>query len=287
MSDDFGWRTRADFASARARAFLRGALAFLTGRPTGLLVFTEVKEKLRLGGPIYRGVREIEIAKIQGSVDRYRDFDNAFLPLSDITANRWMKINRAWYDDVGLPPVLLYKVGDVYFVVDGHHRVSVAREQGQLYIEAEVRECAIRVPLTGVVDADQLEVLGERAEFLERTALDRLIPDAGVDVTILGGYDRVIEHIAVHRYFMGLEWRRDIADAEAVTHWHAQVFLPVVHVIRESGVLQSFPQRTAADLYLWVLDHRHYLVMAGQADLVEPAAAAEAFLRDLHRPRSA
>ncbi len=287
MSDDFSWRTRADFASARARAFLRGALAYLTGRPTGLLMFTEVKEKLRLGGPIYRGVREIEIAKIQGSVDRYRDFDNAFLPLSDITANRWMKINRAWYDDVGLPPVLLYKVGDVYFVVDGHHRVSVAREQGQLYIEAEVRECAVRVPLTGPVDPDQLEVLGERAEFLERTALDRLIPDAGVDVTILGGYDRVIEHIAVHRYFMGLEWQRDIADAEAVTHWHAQVFLPVVHVIRESGVLQSFPQRTAADLYLWVLDHRHYLVMAGQADLVEPAAAAEAFLRDLHRPNPA
>ena len=285
MSDDFDWRTRADFASARARAFLRGALAYLTGRPTALLMFAEVKEKLRLGGPIYRGVREIEIVKIRGSVDRYRDFDNAFLPLSDITASRWMKINRAWYDDVGLPPVLLYKVGDVYFVVDGHHRVSVAREQGQLYIEAEVRECAVRVPLTGDVGPDQLEVLGEQAEFLERTALDRLIPQAGVDVTILGGYDRVIEHIAVHRYFMGIEWRRDIDEAEAVTHWHAHVFLPVVTVIRESGVLEAFPKRTAADLYLWVLDHRHYLVAAGRAELVEPAAAAEAFLRDLDQAR--
>lgn len=285
MSDAPDWRSRADFASARARAFLRGALAYLTGQPNRLMVFDEVKEKLRLGGPIYRGVRTVEIARILGSVDRYRDFDRAFLPMTARTAERWMKVNRAWYDDLGLPPVLLYKVGDVYFVVDGHHRVSVAREQGRTTIEAEVRECAVRVPLTADLEPGQLEVLGERVEFLERTGLDRLLPEANVNVTILGGYDRVLEHIAVHRYFMGLEWRRDIAEAEAVLHWHSNVYEPIVAVIRANGVLDFFPDHTEADLYLWVLDHRHYLVAAGQAELVEPAAAAEAFLRDLHRPR--
>ncbi len=287
MSETADWRSRADFAAARTRAFLRGALAYLTGRPNRLMVFNEVKEKLRLGGPIYRGLQTVEIARIRGSVDRYRDFDRAFLPVTDRTAGRWMKINRAWYEEVGLPPILLYKVGDIYFVVDGHHRVSVARDQGQVFIEAEVRECAVRVPLTADVEPGQLEVLGERVEFLERTGLDRLLPDARVEVTILGGYDRVLEHIAVHRYFMGLEWQRDIDESEAVRHWHATVYEPIVAVIRANDVLDFFPGHTEADLYLWVLDHRHYLVAAGQAELVEPAAAAEAFLRDLHRPRSA
>ena len=103
-------------------------------------------------------------------------------------------------------------------------------------------------------------------------------------MTILGGYERMLEHIAVHRYFMGLEWRRDIGDAEAVTHWHDEVYAPIVAVIRANAVLEVFPGHTEADLYLWVLDHRHYLVAAGQADLVEPTAAAEAFLRDRRLP---
>lgn len=284
MSDDPGWRARADFATARARGFLRGAFTLLTGQPNQLLRFDAVKEALRLGGPIYRGVQPVAIYKILGSVDRYQDFDRAFLPRSDRTAARWMKISRAWFEDVALPPVLLYKVGDVYFVVDGHHRVSVAREQGQLTIDAEVRECAVRVPLTPEVTADQLEVLGERVEFLERTGFDTLRPGARIDVTILGGYERMLEHIAVHRYFMGIEWRRDIGDAEAVAHWHDEVYAPIVAVIRANAVLEFFPGHTEADLYLWVLDHRHYLVAAGQADLVEPTAAAEAFLRDRRLP---
>jgi len=60
-----------------------------------------------------------------GSVNRYVDFDHAFLPLNDRIASRWQNIDRAFYEDISLPPIVLYKVGEVYFVVDGHHRVSV------------------------------------------------------------------------------------------------------------------------------------------------------------------
>jgi hypothetical protein len=281
MSDapELGWRTQADFAAARLKAFFNTLLALLTGQRNELLAFDAVKEKLHIGGPIYRGVRTVPIAQIIGSVDRYRDFDRAFLPKADFMAERWQKVNRAWYQELNLPPVLLYKVGQVYFVVDGHHRVSVAREKGQADIEAEVRECAVRVPITPDLNPDDLEVLGEKVDFLERTGFDRVRPQAELAVTVLGGYDRMLEHIAVHRYFMGLDYQRDIADDEAVGHWYDTVYLPVVAVIRDSEVLAAFPGRTETDLYLWVLDHRHYLVSQGKAGLVEPGRAAEEFLK--------
>ena len=278
MTDTPDLRARADFTAARTKAFFRKLLAFLTGQRNDLLAYDQVREKLRIGGPIYRGVQSVRLSQIVGSVNRYRDFDRAFLPIQDYTADRWQRVNRAWYEDVSLPPVLLYKVGEIYFVVDGNHRVSVAREQGQEFIDAEVRECHVKVPVTPDLEPEDLEILGAKVEFLERTELDRRRPDAQINVTILGGYERMLEHIAVHRYFMGLDFQRDISEAEAVEHWYDTVYLPIAAVIHESGLLEVFPGKTEADFYLWVLDHRHYLVSQGKADLVEPGQAAEEFV---------
>lgn len=280
MLPDFEARAMADYGRARARAFFNKLLAYIRGRPNDLLSFDEVKEKLRIGGPIYRGVRTVPVAQIAGSLNRYRDFDRAFLPSQSHTAERWRKVNRAFYEEVSLPPVVLYKVGDVYFVVDGNHRVSVARDKGQEFIDAEVRECAVRVPVTPDLEPEDLVILGERVEFLERTRLDELRPEAKIDLTILGGHDRMLEHIAVHRYFMGLDWKRDIGEDEVVTHWYDTVYLPIVNVIRESGILAEFAGKTEADLYLWVIDHQHYL--AQERDLLSPpAAAAQEFLEHI------
>jgi hypothetical protein len=273
-------RSRADYTAARTKASFRQLLAFLTGRRNDLLSFEQVREKLRIGGPIYRGVQTVRVDHIVGSVNRYKDFDRAFLPRQDFTADRWQRVNRAWYEDVSLPPVLLYKVGEVYFVVDGHHRVSVAREQGQEFVDAEVRECQVKVPVTPNLQAEDLELLGGKVEFLERTGLDRLRPGAQIDVTLLGGYERLLEHIAVHRYFMGLDFQRDVPEEEAVGHWYDEVYVPVVNVIRESGLLEAFPGKTEGDFYLWVMDHRHYLVSQGLADLVDPGQTAEEFVHD-------
>jgi hypothetical protein len=272
-------RSQADFSAARAKSFFRDLLALVTGRANRPLAFEAVREKLRVGGPIYRGVKTVRLDQIVGSVNRYKDFDRAFLPTQSHTAARWRKISRAWYDDVSLPPVLLYQVGDIYFVVDGNHRVSVARELGQEFIDAEVRECQVKVPVTSDLEPDDLEVLGAKVEFLERTNLDRLRPAADVTATILGGYERLLEHIAVHRYFMGLDFQRDVSEAEAVEHWYDTVYQPVVEVIRASDIMRAFPNRTEADFYLWVMDHRHYLVSQGKANLVEPGQVAEEFVR--------
>jgi hypothetical protein len=270
---------RADFGAARIKAFFRSVLAFLMGQRNELLPYDKVREKLRIGGPIYRGVKTVPTAQIVGSVNRYREFDRAFLPTQNYTVDRWLKISRAFYNEISLPPVLLYKVGDVYFVVDGNHRVSVAREKGQEYIEAEVRECSVRVPLTTDVRAEDLEILGAKVNFLERTMLDKVRPDSDINATILGGYDRLLEHIAVHKYYMGLDMQRDIGDEEAVIHWYDTVYLPLVSAIHSTGVLDRFPSRTDADLYMWVIDHQHYLRESQPG--ITPEQAAEHFVKTL------
>jgi hypothetical protein len=280
MSDQLFEQARNDFQRARFKAFIHRVLGALSGQPSTLLSYDEIKEKLRIGGPIYRGVQTIRVDQIAGSLNRYHEFDRVFLPASDKLAERWQSVNRAFYEEISLPPVVLYKVGEVYFVVDGHHRVSVAREQGQLYIEAEVRECATRVNITPGIQLDDLEILGSKVNFLERTSLDSLRPDANIKVTIPDGFDRMLEHIAVHRYFMGLDWRRDISVEEAVTHWYDNVYMPIVNVIRETEILKEFPDRTEGDLYLWVLDHQHYLEAEQGLPLQPPEDAARTFVGD-------
>jgi hypothetical protein len=277
MLDEIASRIHADFARARSRAFLSDILSFFSGRPKRLLSYDQVKEKLHIGGPIYRGIRTVEIARIVGSVNRYADFDHAFLPLHNRIASRWQNIDRAFYEDISLPPIVLYKVGEVYFVVDGHHRVSVARQQGQEFIEAEVRECHVKVPVEPDLRPEELEILGARVEFLDRTGLDRLRPGAVIEVSIPDGYSRILEHIAVHRYFMGLDQQRDISEEEAVTHWYDTVYLPIVKVIRERDILGELPGKTEGDLYVWVLDHQNFLFDQGQ-DLSPPEVAAEQYV---------
>ncbi|HEY3475698.1 MAG TPA: hypothetical protein VGK56_13895 [Anaerolineales bacterium] len=278
-SESFSEQARSDFQRARFKAFVNRVWGTLSGQPTTLLSYDQIKEKLRIGGPIYRGVQTVRVDQIAGSLNRYHEFDRVFLPASDKLAQRWQSVNRAFYQEISLPPVVLYKVGEVYFVVDGHHRVSVARGQGQIYIEAEVRECATRVNITPDIKAEDLEILGNKVNFLERTSLDTLKPGATIRVTIPDGFDRMLEHIAVHRYFMGLDLKRDISVEEAVTHWYDTVYMPVINVIRDTNILKEFPKKTEADLYLWVLDRQRYLVEAGEA-LQPPEAAARTFVDD-------
>ncbi len=278
MKDELTQKVRADFDRARFKSFLHRVWGALSGKPTNLLSYDEIKEKLHIGGPIYRGVKTVPVKQIVGSLNRYHDFDRAFLPMQDELAPRWQSVNRAFYTDVNLPPVVLYKVGEVYFVVDGHHRVSVAREQGQEFIEAEVRECYTRVNITPNIRPEDLEILHDKVHFLERTSLDRLRPEANIKLTIPDGFDRMLEHIAVHRYFMGLDLKRDVSEEEAVTHWYDTVYLPIVEVIRKSGVLKEFPDKTEGDLYLWILDHQHYLAEQEGMPLLPPEEAARNFV---------
>jgi hypothetical protein len=89
---------------------------------------------------VRKGIRVVDLEKIVGSVGRRRDFDRYFMPLRTAAGERWKRVDLAFYRDKVLPPVSLYKLGDAYFVLDGNHRVSVARYHGVPAVEADVTE---------------------------------------------------------------------------------------------------------------------------------------------------
>lgn len=263
---------RHEFHDARRRAFWHRICNLLKGEPRKLLSFEEVQHKLHATSQAYRGIETVEVDKIVGTLGRYRDFDRAFLPLRSHTAGRWMAIARAYREGEPLPPIQLYKVGDAYFVRDGHHRVSVAREQGAKFIEAEVIECHTRVPIGPDISEHDLDLKAAYVEFLEATNLDQLRPEQQIECTAHGAYKILLEHIAVHRYFLGLEQERDISWQEAVLSWYDNLYRPVVEMIGEHDILEQFPGRKEADLYLWLMDHLYYLRQGSEAVGIEAAA---------------
>jgi hypothetical protein len=249
-------RTQTDFEMARRRAFWNGLGSLLSGRSNQLLSWSDVSDALGVRGSVYQGVQAVPLEKIVGSVERYRDFDRAFMPKRDDIAVRWRAIADAHYRSVRLPPVTLYRVGDAYFVVDGHHRVSVARGRGFRFVDARVTEAQARVPVTAGMDAADIEIRGEYTRFLDRTRLDVLRPEQNVQFTVGGAYERLLDHIAVHRHAMTLEQGRSVPEDEAVCDWYDHAYLSLVRLIREKDILAGFPNRTEADLYLWLMDHQ-------------------------------
>jgi nucleotide-binding universal stress UspA family protein len=245
-----------DFHKARSLAALKDILAHITGESTQLLSFDEVRQKLKVKGSYDKGLRDIPLDAIVGSVGRYNDFTRDFLPKHEVDEARWARVKMAATGLIGLDPIEVYQIGEVYFVKDGNHRVSVARQLGATHIHAYVTEIRTRVPLTPDVKPDDLILKAEYAEFLEKTRLDELRPNSDLSVTVPGQYPILLEHIDVHRYFMGLDFQRDIPYEEAVAHWYDRVYLPIVQMIRDRGILRFFPDRTETDLYLWIAEHR-------------------------------
>jgi hypothetical protein len=131
-----------DFYRALTKASLRRWKGRLLRKCTreSLLSFDEAKDALVGWSQAYRGIRTVEVEKITGSVGRYRDFDESFLPLKVSMSDRWSRIDSAYHRGNDLPVISLYKLGDAYFVRDGNHRVSVARYHGVGAIDAEVVE---------------------------------------------------------------------------------------------------------------------------------------------------
>lgn len=265
-----------DFERARRKAFLNDLISTLSRKPNWLLSFEEVQNTLSIKGQHYRGMEEVPVSSIIGSVDRYHDFDRRFLPTQTSTRPRWESIDRAALNLVTLPPVQLYKVGDAYFVKDGNHRVSVAKEKGMLYIDAEVIECDTNVPLQPDTDPRDLIRMAEYARFLEQTDLDKLRPGSNITFTSLGRYDVLLEHISAHRWYMGIDQDRPIEWQEAVLDWYDNIYLPVARIIEKDSILKDFPRHTPGDLYLWIMDHRWYLREDAGHD-VGPEAAAHSY----------
>ncbi len=264
-----------EYKQALRKAFWRKVASLVTGEKNELLPFDEVRERLPMKGQSYLGLREVEVNKIVGSMGRYRDFDRAFLPIQTGTRDRWISVDSAHIEQVPLPPVDLYKIGEVYFVRDGNHRVSVARGRGQIMIDAFVTEIIVSVPLTADTDVDDLVLKQEMAVFLEETRIKSLIPEAEIELTLPGEYKRMLEHINTHRWFMGEQKGHEVTFGEALVSWFYDVYMPLVLVIRAVDLEQEFPGRTEADLYLWIVEYQWYRRQAYRGKASIEAAARE------------
>ncbi len=245
-----------EFHRARNQAQLKVLLARLKGEPTDLLDFEEVRKRLKAQGMIERGIKQIPLNAIVGSLGRYHDFTRDFLPKQDHIKDRWARVRLAFTGLSGIPPIEVYQIGEVYFVKDGNHRVSVARQLGATHIQAYVTEVKTRIPLTPDINPESLIIKEEYLEFLEKTRLDFRYPEIDLSVSVAGQYRILLEHIEVHRYYMGIEQKREVHLEEAAADWYENYYLPIVKRISELGILRSYPNRTPTDLYLFMSEHR-------------------------------
>jgi nucleotide-binding universal stress UspA family protein len=262
-----------DFRRARQQGALRDIVARLTGQPADLLPYEEVRRKLKGRVSSRRELHDIPLDAIVGSVGRYTDFTRDFLPRTDSTGPRWTRVKSAMSGLQGVPPIEVYQIGQTYFVLDGNHRVSVARAAGDTTIQGYVTKVDTRVPLTPDVSPDDLIVKAEYADFLEATHLDETRPGADLSVTAAGKYPVLAGQIEQRRVAMSREHGREVSFAEAAADWYDTVYTPVVHAIRDQGILRDFPGRTETDLYLWLGEHRAALENA-LGWLVAPEVAA-------------
>lgn len=266
---------REDFRRARRRAALQEIVFQFKGKSSDLLSYDDVVHKLKGLEVSAQLLKDIPIDSIVGSVGRYRDFNRQFLPRDGINSERWARVKMAMTGLKGVPPIEVYQIGEAYFVKDGNHRVSVAREMGFSHFQAYVTQVRTKVPLALNVEPDELILKAELAEFLEKTRLDHIRPGADLTVTVPGQYVALFEHINVHRYYMGLEQRREITYAEAVMHWYDTLYQPVVDIIHKQGMLQEFSGRTDTDLYLYITQHRSELEERLGWDITAETAASD------------
>ncbi len=273
-----------DYYLARRRATVQDILARFTGKPTNLLSFDEIRRKLKAHTFIDRGVQDIPLDAILGSVNRYQDFTRGFLPRQAIGKDRWANV-ALLATKQGLPPIDVYRIGEIFFVKDGNHRVSAARHLGWSYIQAHVEEVVTHVPLTPDSSPDGLILTAEHAGFMELTRLPEVCPGAHLELTAPGQYARLEEHIAAHLSSLDPQNKLNLPFPEVVAHWYENAYLPVARYIEETGILRDFPGRTVADLYLWLVEHRQALEGEFGQEIRPEAAARHLVDRFSPRPR--
>src|ERR687886_206723 len=278
---DYDFQADRDFTRARRRAFMRRIGAFLRRDPGSnrLLSFDEVKSALGAVEQVYLGMRTVPVEKIVGSVGRHRDFDRAFLPSKEDLGDRWKRIDRLMQRAEELPPVSLYKIANAYFVRDGNHRVSVARQLGVEMIDAEVIELRSRVPVDSTLTARDLLHKIEQRHLLERLPVDRVLPEVRVEFSDVADYRRLATLIEAHGFRLSQLWRRYVSPEEALRDWYEYTYAPIAEMIREERILDAFPDRTELDLYLWIVSHRERLALEARDEKVSPQAAKDDIMR--------
>lgn len=258
MSDMIRSQASEDFNRARNKARFENIFNIIKPEKKELLSYYDVKSMTKPKSQTYRGMQVVKISQIIGSEGRYKDFNKAFLPKKEHLRQRWESIDRAHLGDVILPPISLYKIGDVYFVRDGNHRVSVAKMQGIISIDAEVVELTTEIKIEPDMTKSDLKeevIKYEREQMLRESGLDKMLDMEQIRFTSLGRYDEMLRHILGHKYYINQGKKEEISLEKAAKSWFDNVYSPIVEIVRKENMLSRFPGRTESDIYIWTIKH--------------------------------
>lgn len=260
MEENIYARTEArkGWEKARSQATVQGILSVLRGGSPELLSFEDVQRSLRLSQKYFRGIQNIPLEQIRGSVGRYKDFTQTFLPKRGFMQERWEQVSVVMTTK-GAPPIEVYQVGEAYFVLDGNHRVSIARQNNAETIEARVYEYATAVDLSGAADIEEVLIKAEYLDFLEATKLKESHSEADIVFTVPGRYPELQYQIEAYRIVLEKIDEEPKTFEEAASLWYDLIYTPSVQIIQQQKALEQFPGRTEADLFIWVWRHNKEL----------------------------
>jgi hypothetical protein len=217
-----------------------------------LLPYAEVTRRLRIRSQRYVGVEPIPLDKVVGSVDRRNaDFDRSFKPMRRELRDRMRRLRDA-FARAEMPPIEVYEVGGMYFVVDGHHRVAVARDAGADFIDAQVTSVQISHRLDAGVDILQLIHTEQHRIFKERTQLLVGHPEAKIEFSRPTWYGELLEIVTAHAYRLSNERGSLVPMAEATADWYETDYLPALDAVALAELPDSYRHKTPGDLFLWV-----------------------------------
>jgi len=248
-----------DFLRVRRRQVMSRLSAWLRRSPDDvniMLPFDEVVASLGRTGERRLGLQVIPLDSIVGSVDRTRDFDRRFRPTSGQSRERWQRLALAQRRGEAIPPIEVYRVGEMHFVVDGHHRVSVAHALGLKTIEAYVTEVTTRLNPSGIRYRGDLLVKDYRRIFLSRVPLEG---DARASISLTDPWEYAELAECVEAWgFRLMQDETVLLDRPTVARrWYDEEFRPVVQMLRQAGMIDT---QTEAEAYMWVAAERYRLM---------------------------
>jgi hypothetical protein len=278
---------RSTFWKARRReAYQRLSQIAGGNRSRPLLSLDEVSRRLRAFEQTYVGIRPIRVADVVGTLGRDDDFDANFLPKRSKIMERWQKVEER-YPESDFPPIVVYELDGRHFVVDGHHRVAIARSRGTEFIDAEITQLRSRVPLPPDADLGAIIMAEQEQRFMEESGLERARPESRITFTRPQGYIELLEHIKIHGFHLMMERGASCSMDEIAADWYDRVYLPTLEAIAREGLHDLWPRATEADLFLWVGQRRRELFpeQAEDLDIDGTVRAAAESTQPRRRPR--
>ena len=204
--------------------------------------FKESQKSEEAFDTVDRGICSVPVNQIVGSVGRYQDFDGKFRLKQHVPSDRLQNIRKAMREGKPLPRIKLFKIKDEYYVLDGNHRVSAAKEFGYQDIDANIVEF---IPSKNTLENI---LYRNKSEFNDKTGL----PDS-IELTEVGQYAHLIKQILKHQDFLQQTAGEDSISFESATlDWYKTIYRPLTAIIEKARLIESFPNRKIADLYTYI-----------------------------------